>query len=353
MKRVLVTGAGGSAGINFIKSLRLAGDYFIVGADANKWHLELTDANERFIIPRCSSPDYVPRLNRIIERQNIEFLHAQPDVEVEVISENRERIKTRTFLPAKQTVRHLHDKVKTNEILREHKVPAPRSYRITGTDIPEKWFEELKGRDKVVWLRAARGAGSRAALPVTSLALAKEWIHYWLTRRTLESTEFMISEYLPGREYAFQSLWKDGELITSAARERLEYLYGNLNPSGQSSSPAVAKTIHDSQVNRIATSAVMAVDEKAHGVFCVDLKEDERGVPNVTEINVGRFFTTCNFFAKLGCNMPDLLVKLALGEGIPSLPKYDAVPPGYYWIRLMDGGPELVKEGEWSSIDFS
>jgi carbamoyl-phosphate synthase large subunit len=169
--------------------------------------------------------------------------------------------------------------------------------------------------------------------------------------RALESKDFMMAEYLPGREFAFQSLWSQGELVASQARERLEYVFGNLSPSGQSSSPSVAVTVSDPRVNEIAHRAVLAIDEKPHGVFCVDLKENEEADPCVTEINVGRFFTTSNFFARLGCNMPHLMVKLAFGESIPPQPRFNAVPPGYLWIRLMDAGPVLLRQGEWRSVD--
>ena len=55
------------------------------------------------------------------------------------------------------------------------------------------------------------------------------------------------------------------------------------------------------------------MDDRATGVFCVDLKEDEAGRPLVTEINAGRFFTTSNFLAEAGANMPYSYVELALG----------------------------------------
>ena len=46
MTRLLVTGAGGSAGINFIACLRMANEPFhIVGGDINAWHLELPDGD--------------------------------------------------------------------------------------------------------------------------------------------------------------------------------------------------------------------------------------------------------------------------------------------------------------------
>ena len=39
---------------------------------------------------------------------------------------------------------------------------------------------------------------------------------------------FLLCEYLPGRDYAVQSLWHEGELIQAKTCERLEYLFGVL-----------------------------------------------------------------------------------------------------------------------------
>ena len=37
---------------------------------------------------------YIEKLNHVIEEFQIDFLHSQPDSEVKVISENREKLKT-------------------------------------------------------------------------------------------------------------------------------------------------------------------------------------------------------------------------------------------------------------------
>src|SRR5262249_48100850 len=155
--------------------------------------------------------------------------------------------------------------------------------------------------------------------------------------------DFMVSEFLPGREFAFQSLWHEGRLVVSQARERVEYIFGHLTPSGQSSSPSVARTVHRDDVNRIATAAILAADARPHGIFCVDMKESAAGQPLVTEINCGRFFTTSNFYAHAGVNMPHAYVRLGLGESAPDFPKYDAVPADWWWVRMIDMGFALVK----------
>lgn len=347
MKRILLLGAGGSAGINFVQSLKSTKqDIFIVGTDINKYHLQLPDVDAREIVQPCTAPGYVDRINALIEKYKITFVHAQPDIEVEVLGANRKEIKALTLLPANETIAKCRNKMNTNRILAANGIPVPKSYLIdNASDIP-RLFNELHTINKKVWVRAVRGAGSRAALPVYNPNELINWIFYWISNKEMETKDFMISEYLPGKEFAWQSLWDNGQLITSQARERVEYLFGNLSVSGQSSSPSVARTVHRTDVNQIATAAIRAIDEHATGIFCVDIKEDSKGVPCVTEVNSGRFFTTSNFFSSLGCNMPYYYVCRGHCEKLPELAKYNPIPEGIYWIRLPDSLPKIVKESD-------
>jgi carbamoyl-phosphate synthase large subunit len=85
------------------------------------------------------------------------------------------------------------------------------------------------------------------------------------------------------------------------------------------------------------------VDPEPDALFGVDLTYDRNGIPNPTEINIGRFFTTHLFFTELGINMPYVFVKLACGEPLPEIPqKLNPAAPGMVWIRGMDFEPVLV-----------
>ena len=350
-KRILVTGVGGSAGSNFIKSLRMAPEeYYLVGTDINKYHLELVEGlDKKYILPPVSDTTYIYRLNQLIALENIEFVHPQPDVEVQIQSQNRERIKAKTLLPAKEVAEICQDKINLNNRLQQENIPVPLSFHLKNNNDLESALSILLKIGEKAWLRATRGAGSKASLPVINLEQAEAWIKYWISVKGLNYTDFMISEFLPGKEFAWQSLWYEGEIITSQARERIEYVFGNLTPSGQSSSPSVAKTVHRYDVNQIATQAVKAISNKATGIFCIDMKENRQGEPCITEINCGRFFTTSNFFSEAGSNMPYYYVKMAYGEGMPLLPKYNAIPEGWYWIRMIDMGYKLIKGEQWTS----
>lgn len=66
MKRILVSGCGGPAGVNFIKSLRYAPEkFYIVGTDTNKYHIELPQLDERYVVPRCTDSNYILSLIHI------------------------------------------------------------------------------------------------------------------------------------------------------------------------------------------------------------------------------------------------------------------------------------------------
>jgi len=348
MITILVTGAGGSAAHNFIHSLKIAKTkYVTIGVDINQEHLSLSNADYKYLVPPNSKPKaYINALNHLIAKHQVDLVHPQPDPEVAFIAQHASSLKASVFLPSLKTINHCHNKSVAINLFNQHQVPHAQSFHLNSPQDLKTAFATLKPNHSKLWIRAIKGAGSKAALPVTQIEQAQFWIDYWQHHKGIGYGDFMLSEFLPGKEYAFQSVWRDGQVIVSQARERREYVFGNLTPSGQSSSPAVATTVHNHQVNHIATQAVKAIDPQATGVFCVDLKENTAGIPCVIEINPGRFFTTSNFFSVAGCNMPDIYIKLALEKPIPKVKAYNNLKPDLHWLRIIDMGYKLVDQ-DW------
>ena len=350
MRRILVTGAGGPAGINFISSLRIAPEQmFIVGTEANQHFIHLATTDKKCVVPRATEPGYISKLNEIIRKEKIEFLHAQPDIEVEVVSANREKLDVPVYLPSKKAVAACQDKLESARLWKKHGISVAEFIEIRAESDINRAFEEL---GSPIWIRATHGAGGIGSTPASNKQTATSWINYWKSRKA--GYKFIAQQHLPGRNLAFHSLWKDGELVTSMARERIEYIYPHLTPSGITGTPAVQKTVHDEAVNKTATNAVLAIDPKFNGIACVDMKENEKGIPCVTEINAGRMFTTSFFFPFASkilrkdyyANIPYLYVKLAYKEKIPNIPKYNSLPANVYWIRHIDAPARLIKDGK-------
>jgi len=300
-------------------------------------------------VPKAEEEGYIDKLNEIIRKEKIEFLHAQTDVEVAVVSENREKIEANLFLPSKKTVKICQDKLESAKIWLKKGVPTAKTLEINSEKDIKRAFEEL---GSPIWIRARHGAGGRGSTPAANEETAISWVNYWKARGM--KWAFIAQEHLPGKNIGFHSLWKNGELVTSMARERIEYIYPHLAPSGVTGTPAVQRTIHDENVNKIATEAVLAIDPNFNGIACVDLKENREGIPCVTEINAARMFTTSYFFSYASkilrkdhyANIPYLYVKLAYKESIPEIPKYNILPEGIYWIRHIDAPAKLVKDGK-------
>ena len=111
MKRILILGAGGAPSTNFIRSLKKKKkSYYIVGTDANPYYLCRSETEKNYLVPFVSDPGFLPKLQDIIKKESIDYLHIQNDKEVGFISEHRNEIPTALFLPSRETVRICQDK---------------------------------------------------------------------------------------------------------------------------------------------------------------------------------------------------------------------------------------------------
>ncbi|HSX35108.1 MAG TPA: hypothetical protein VLF62_05700, partial [Candidatus Saccharimonadales bacterium] len=63
------------------------------------------------------------------------------------------------------------------------------------------------------------------------------------------------------------------------------------------------------------------------------------------------FFTTINFFAHAGLNMPAMYIELAMTGKLKEKPQQlNPLEDDLYWVRMIDMGYKLVKGGAWSSV---
>jgi carbamoyl-phosphate synthase large subunit len=348
MKRVLITAAGGAPAINFARSLRDAPEkFYLVGCDCNEFSLMRAEVDERVLVPRATDPDFIPVLKDIISTMNIDFVHAQPDVEVGVISTHRDELGTKVFLPAKRTVDILRDKFSSYEVWKAKGLKVPDNMFVSNEEDLRKAFDKY---GEHIWIREVSGAAGKGALASPSYGMAREWI---IARNGWG--RFVAAQRLTNQTVTWMALYKDGEFIVAQGRKRWNWLFADRTQSGVTGITGVGETISDPGVNEIAQKAVYAVDERPNGIFSVDFTYDEEGVPNPTEVNIGKFFTTHYFFTKAGLNMPYLYMKLAFNEPLPELKELmNPLPDGCLWIRGMDIEPILTthKEIEKYKQDF-
>jgi carbamoylphosphate synthase large subunit len=338
--RVLVLSAGNGAASNLIRSLQAAPAIEVVGANADRFVLKKSPAPRNYLLPATDDPAFAAALHGVLAKEAIDLVLPGHDDDVRVLSDLRASLGARVFLPTADLIDVCQDKYRATVALRERGVPAPRTEAIERLDDVDAIFARF-GSPARLWCRLRTGSGSRGAIPVARAAQARAWIEYWAEMRGVAVDAFTLSEYLPGRDFNAQALWSEGRLVLVKTCERLSYFGGGSQPSGSSSTPALARTVVEPDVVDVCTRAIRALDASTTGIFSIDLKADAAGVPNVTEINAGRFAMITSFYDFTGRHsMAAACVRLARGERVDVPEPYDAVED-HYLVRDLDTMPGI------------
>lgn len=336
MKRILVTGAGGAPATNFVRSLRSAPEkIYIVGTDAHAYYLKRAETDTRYFVPRVSDKTFLSSIQKIIKKERIQFIHIQNDTEIGWFSKNRKHFPSLLFLPPDSVVTTCQDKYTSFIAWKKAGIIVPKTVLLHAQKDLSFAFKKF---GFPLWLRNTHGAAGNGSLKATSLKQAKAWIDFhngWGT--------FTAAAYLSPTSVTWMSIWHKGNLVVAQGRKRLYWEMGKVAASGITGVTGAGVTIRDTTVDTTSQQAILAIDPTPHGLYGVDLTYDRNGIPNPTEINIGRFFTTHHFFTQAGLNMPYIYLQLAFGE-TPKLPKrrINPLPAGLVWIRGMDFLPVLT-----------
>jgi hypothetical protein len=338
MAKVHIGGAGGAPSNNVIRSLREAGGDYLTGQSSEAADLLLADVEERYVVPPADDSAYGPALLELLERLRPDLLHVQNDFEVRAVSRLRDEITelgVRLYLPSPPAVEACVNKFSSYAAWRANDLPVPET-RLLRT--PDDLAAAMSEFGPSVWLRAVEGGGGAGAVPTDSAQFATAWID-----RNDGWGRFTAAAILGPTSVTWQSLWRQGELVVAQTRLRRSWAFSSRAPSGVTGVTRVAETVSDESVDRTSEAAIRAIDPVPHGLYGVDLTYDEDGTANLTEINVGRFFTTIHFFTEAGLNMPAMYRDLALDrQPEQQSSRINPLPDGLVWIRGMDVEPVLT-----------
>lgn len=202
--RVLVTGAGGAAGVAVIRALRQAGHFVIaVDADANAVGLHLAD--EGHAVPRFDHPTYLTALIRIATVFEAQALICTVAEEYQVLCagvEFLEEAGLRTLMPSLDTVRTCINKWLFAQAMENAALPVPVTRLGTAEEVPGPWV-----------VKPRHGRGSRDVHVVTT---KKE-----LNAALALTPDPIVQTKVEGREFTADALvFPSGEVCGVAARWR-------------------------------------------------------------------------------------------------------------------------------------
>ena len=345
--KILIAGAGGAPSEGVIKSLlKSKKSEHIIGMGSEITDLVLSSAHEKFYIPYAGTPEYKNSLLKLLMTEKPDLVHFQNDLEIFHASKFRDEINklgVKTFMPEHDVIDTCVHKYKTYLKCKEANIKVPRNLMINNEEDLKKAFTDLADSKGQIWPRASSiGGGGKGALPTNDYVFAKGWIE-----RYNGWGDFVAAEMLTPDTVTWLSLWHEGELVVAQTRLRKGWTHGNRSVSGVTGVTKVGQTYSNSEVDRISIETIKSVSSKPHGIFGVDMAYDKDGIPNPTEINISRFFTTVLFFTEAGLNMPEIFKDLILYNEFPKLEnKFNPLPNGLMWLRGMDTLPSLMTESQ-------
>lgn len=340
---VLVLTSGDGTGVNFTRCLRRAGGYRTVGLDTSLDDHLVSEANERVLLPALGEAELIEAINELSARYGVDLVYAADTNDVlDAVSRNRGRLIAPVFLPDLADHLRAEDKWQTYERLRDAGLPVPRTRLVVTEDDLERCLAEHGS----IWLRRISGSGGAGSLATDSLPLARAWVDVaagWGI--------FTAAERLSARTATFSGVWHDGHLIASQLRERTAWKYAHLSPSGVTGITSGQKTIWDEPLHELAVACVRAVMDRPHGAIGVDFTYGLNGQPYPTEVQPARFYSSIDFLAAVGINLPDVYCRLHRGAPIPMDDSLiNPVRTTMYWFKAVDKLPVLLSSDEINVI---
>ncbi|SDS85220.1 ATP-grasp domain-containing protein [Microbacterium paraoxydans] len=291
-KRVLVTGAGGPAGVAVIRSLLRRSDLKVFAADMDGWAsgLYLVPPAQRRLVPPGRDADFVPAIARMVAEDGLDLVISTVDVELIALADRRDELAPAVLAaPPADTLHTALDKL----ALAERCAPTGRVPRtvLAGPDAAEVAWEFP------VFAKPRQGAGSRGVRLVPDAdALA-----------ALPTDEgLIVQDFLPGEEYSVDVIADaSGGVVAAVPRTRARV----------DSGVAIAgRTLRDPELEETAAAIARAIG--LVGVANVQLRRDRDGRAVLLEVNP-RFPGALPLTIAAGVDIPSLVADLFLGREIP------------------------------------
>lgn len=354
MKTILVTGIGGLTPRSITTVIRKNHpDYRIIGCDIDKKAMGFFMkglVDQYYVCPRCTSPEYFPWIENLVNKEKIDYAFVQPESEIVEWGdyfEKNGKYPCPVFMGSKLLSESLRDKSIMADILKGTDY-IPKTIKVTQEN---PCFDEV---EKVIgfpcWIRATEGTGGLGSLRIDDIDSYKSWLFI-----NAQIPEFTVSEFLTGRHLANEMLYYNGEYVKGAALECVEYVMANTAPSHVTGNTHFGRFLNDDRINKFCDDCIRYIEKKlgvlAHGILSFDLKEDKEGNMKVTEVNI-RHMAYTGVMAKVGFDLIEDTIKIMEEgncNGIERAPYYHYDKP-YIFLRDVDVEPivldsEAVFEG--------
>lgn len=339
--KILVTGACGVTSRSVVRSLNKSKIFNnqcdFIGTDVcyNEYGIYEGLYQKVYKVPYFNDPNYRSIMQRIIDINQIEYAILIPEPEVLYWSENPFNVKFLRIPPAFSkhvlSKRNLYDTLSEKDYIPRYQIISREGMMASEDNIELSY---------PLWIRDfAEGTTSgKGSLMASNYEEIKAWA---VINKGISS--FMLSEYLPGRNLACFTLFSNGKLLKYGVAQRINYLMDKVAVSGITGNTCKGKLLNDKRVLDVTYDAISSIiaktGEEMNGLVVTDLKEDAKGNPVVTEINI-RHVAFTSTFANAGFNFSEFQMLILSGrENEIPVELTKTFPEDNIMLRDVDGLP--------------
>ena len=357
--KVLVTGACGVTSRSVVRSLNIS-EFFqgrceFIGTDVcyNEYGIYEGLYKRVYKVPYFNDPTYRDIMQQIIDDNQIEYAILIPEPEVLYWCEHPFNVKFLRIPPVfARTVlskRHLYEALEGTDFIPKFQIISREDMFASPDNIHLSY---------PFWIRDySEGTTSgKGSLKATSPRDVVAWV---TIKKGIDN--FMLSEYLPGRNLGCFTLFSNGKLLKYGVAQRIDYLMGKVAVSGITGNTSKGKLLNYKKAFDVAEAAIKTIVDKTHetmnGLVVTDLKEDADGNPIVTEINI-RHVAFTSTFASAGLNFSECQMMVLTGQEENISPELTMTfPEDNIMLRDVDGLPIYISHyremnvGEYKNCD--
>jgi carbamoyl-phosphate synthase large subunit len=322
--RVLVTGAGGPAGVAVIRSLQRDPAVELVAADMDPYAagLYLVDPARRWLVPAGDARGFAGELLARCRTDRIDVVIPTVDVELLPLAVTRTGFAdagVRLALTSEAALRCTLDKLALARAC-SPTVHTPRTEALTTATAAYPWTYP-------VIVKPRSGSGSRGIRTVASDPELRE---------LCGDGALIVQEFLPGEEFSLDVLADPaGRVVSVVPRARLRV------DSGVS---VAGRTLHDPELDALARGVVRAVGLTLVGN--VQCRRDAAGRAALLEVNP-RFPGALPLTIHSGVDLPRLCLDAVLGRPLPaSVPHTERLMVRFLDERFPDPAELLALDRE-------
>jgi len=356
-KKILLTCAGGFGALNFIDKIPISNKYYsFIGTHSNEYFLLRSTFRKNYLVPPAvDEKKYIEKTKRIIDKNKIDLIIPKSDIEVKVIGKYRDSLGCDVFLPDQKDINNSQDKYSFYKLLENTKVPIAKTFNVKKLSDIQKYLSKIRKIQGKYWLRIKTEgkAGAYGASWIQNKKEAISWIQRCKRQESIKVSDFIISEFLPGRLFETLFLYKNGKCIFGKVYENLKFFnVGGAGNAGVGSTPELASSINDKASMKALVNSKLVISSIAkklntipNGIYHMSLKENINKHPCVTEVNIGRAPSTINIFNNVGnINASKEFINCALDLKVRNkLINFDVNNNKIVFIRSFDYKTTIVK----------